>query len=42
MATQNEHNHNPYDLGDDALGDDNFQEVDEDFEKNVIIILSQN
>ena len=33
LATQNQQNHNPYNLDDDALGDDDFQEVDEDFEE---------
>ena len=33
FATQHRQNHNPYNLGDDALGGDDFQEVDEDFEE---------
>ena len=33
FATQNQQNHNPYNLGDDALGDYDFQEADEDFEE---------
>ena len=42
MAIQNQQNHNPYDLGDDALRGNDFQEVDEDFKETGIIILSQN
>ena len=33
FATQNQQNHNPYNLGDDALRGNDFQEVDEDFEE---------
>ena len=33
LAKQNQQNHNPYDLGDDAFGGDDLQEVDEDFEE---------